>query len=43
MRAAHCLKFSLAISILAGLMTACSTTQSGAGLQRFEFKQPHKA
>ena len=41
MRAAHCLKFSLAISILAGLMTACSSTQSGAGLQRFEFKQPH--
>jgi len=41
MRVARCLKFSLAISILAGLMTACSSTRSGAGLQRFEFKQPH--
>jgi thiamine biosynthesis lipoprotein len=41
MRVARCLTFFLAVAIPAALMTACSSTQSGAGLQRFEFKQPH--
>lgn len=41
MSVARCLKLFLAIVIPAALMSACSTTQSGTALRRFEFKQPH--
>lgn len=41
MRFARCLTFLLVAAIAATLMTACSSTRSGAGWPRFEFKQPH--